>query len=294
MYELVQVGNNSYYMDCPAKVGFWVPDGSQAYLIDSGSDKDSAKKVRKILEAQNWTLKAIFNTHSHADHTGGNAYLQGLTGCKIYAPEAERAVAENPFLEPVMLYGGFPFKDLQNKFLMAEKSEVSLLTSDILPPGLDCIKLLGHSYYMVGFRTSDDVVFLADSLSSRETLEKYKIGFLYDVKAYLETLEQIMGLQAKCFVPSHAQCCDDISDLAKYNIEKTLETSALIEGLLTEPKTVENIIADVFSAYSLNMNLQQRVLIGSTVNSYLSYLKSCGRVDFRFENNRMVWQKAVC
>lgn len=251
MYELVQVGKNTFYMDCPAKVGFWVTDDSDVYLIDSGSDKDSAKKVRKILEAQKWTLKAIFNTHSHADHTGGNAYLQGLTGCKIYASEAERAVAENPFFEPVMLYGGFPFKDLQNKFLMAEKSEVSLLTSDILPDGLELIKFPGHSYDMVGFRTADDVVFLADSLSSKETLEKYKIGFIYDVGAYLETLEKIKSLKARCFVPSHAQCCDEIAPLASYNIEKTVETAALIENLLTEPKTVENLLADIFLPIAL-------------------------------------------
>ena len=44
---------------------------------------------------------------------------------------------------------------------------------------------------MVGFRSPDDIVYLADCLSSRETLEKYQIGFIYDVAAYLKTLEMV-------------------------------------------------------------------------------------------------------
>ena len=58
----------------------------------------------------------------------------------------------------------------------------------------EIIELPGHFFDMVGFRTPDDVVFLADCLSSRETLEKYQIGFIYDVAAYLNTLEKVKSL----------------------------------------------------------------------------------------------------
>lgn len=44
---------------------------------------------------------------------------------------------------------------------------------------------------MVGFHTPDDVIYLADCISSRETLDKYQIGFIYDVGAYLTTLENV-------------------------------------------------------------------------------------------------------
>lgn len=40
--------------------------------------------MKKILVAQGWMLKAIFNNPSNADHIGGNQHLQGQTGCKIY------------------------------------------------------------------------------------------------------------------------------------------------------------------------------------------------------------------
>ena len=64
MYELVQVGPQSYYIDCPAKIGVYVERDTEVYLIDSGSDKDAGRKVRQILEQQDWSLRGILNTHS--------------------------------------------------------------------------------------------------------------------------------------------------------------------------------------------------------------------------------------
>ncbi len=76
---------------------------------------------------------------------------------------------------------------------------------------------------MTGFRTPDDVVFLADCLSSRETLAKYRIGFIYDIAEYLNTLERVKEMTARMFVPSHAAATDNIADLAQYNIDKVNE-----------------------------------------------------------------------
>ena len=72
---------------------------------------------------------------------------------------------------------------------------------------------------MVGFRAKDNVVFLADCLSSRETLEKYRVSFLTDVKSYLETLRQALNMDAAMFIPSHAEATADIRDWAQYNMD---------------------------------------------------------------------------
>lgn len=290
MYELIQVAENSFYMDCPTKVGFYRTAPNEVVLIDSGSDKDAGRKVKKILDAQGWTLKAIFNTHSHADHIGGNQYLQSQTGCKIYARGMEQCIAEFPIFEPTMLYGGYAMKELRNKFLMAKESTVEPLTQSVLPAGLELLELPGHSYDMVGFRTADDVVFLADCLSSAETLQKYQIGVLYDVQRYLDTLEMVKSLQSKCFVPAHAGVTEDIAPLAQCNIDKTKEIIGKITGLIAQPKTFEELLAEVFDAFGLTMTLQQNVLVGSTVKSYLSYLKEQGKAKIVFENNRMLWR----
>lgn len=289
MYELVQVAENTFYMDCPSKVGFFKTGKDEVVLIDSSSDKDAAKKIKKILDANGWSLKAIYNTHSHADHIGGNQYLQAQTGCKIYASSIECSFTKYPILESTCLYGGNSFSELHNKFLKAQESEADLLTQDSLVEGLSVIKLPGHSFDMVGFKTSDNVIFLADCLSSAQTLEKYQIGYLFDVQSYLDTLEMVKTLQADLFIPSHAEAVKDITPLAQLNIDKTLQIIETIKGIVSQKKTFEDILKSVFDTYNLSMSLQQNVLIGSTVRSYLAYLKNKNLIGYSFENNKMIW-----
>jgi glyoxylase-like metal-dependent hydrolase (beta-lactamase superfamily II) len=292
MYELIQVFERSYYIQSPAKIGLIKLNDCEVCLIDSGSDKDAGRKVRQILDANGWRLISIYNTHSNADHIGGNQYLQKQTGCKVYAPGIDSTFTRYPVLEPSFLYGGFPCRELRGKFLMAQASDAQELTQAVVPDGFQIIPLPGHFFDMVGFRTPDDVVFLADCLSGRETLEKYQIGFIYDVDAYMKTLETVKTMQAKMFVPAHAAACAEIADLAQYNIDKVLEIAERIVGICERPLCFESILQRLFSGYGLNMNFEQYVLAGSTVRSYLSWLKDAGRLNALFENNLLLWQRA--
>lgn len=291
MYELVQVSENSYYIESPAKIGLVKLGGDEVCLIDSGNDKDAGRKIRKILDANSWKLTAIYNTHSNADHIGGNKYLQGQTGCKIYAPGMECDFTNHTVLEPSFLYGGYPCKDLRHKFLMAQGSNAEYLTKDVLPKGFAMIELPGHFLDMVGFRTPDDVVYLADCLSSRETLDKYQIGFIYDVGAYIKTLEMVKTLKAKIFIPAHAAAAEYISELAQYNIDKVYEIGEKIIELCKEPLSFEVILQKLFTEYELEMNFEQYVLVGSTVRSYLSWLKDTGKLNTEFVHNMLLWQQ---
>ena len=173
---------------------------------------------------------------------------------------------------------------------MAQESDARALTPEALPEGFEMIPLPGHFFEMVGFRTPDDVVFLADCLSSLETLEKYQIGFIYDVGAYLETLEKVKGMRAKLFVPAHAEACEAIADLAQVNIDKVCEIAERILAICREPRGFEDILSRLFADYGLRMSFEQYVLVGSTVRSYLSWLKDTGRMNAEFEDNRLLWQ----
>ncbi len=287
----MQLSDRCYYIQSPAKIGLIKLNEEEICLIDSGNDKDAGRKIRQIIDANGWRLTAIYNTHSNADHIGGNQYLQKQTGCKVYAPGAECGFTRHPILEPSFLYGGFPFKELRHKFLMAQESSAQELTPDVLPEGLKMIPLPGHFFDMVGFRTPDDIVYLADCLSSRETLDKYQVGFIYDVASYLQTLKTVKNMQAEMFVPAHAAASAEIAELAQYNIDKVLEIAERILVICAQPHSFESVLQKLFADYGLVMTFEQYVLVGSTLRSYLAWLKDTGRLNCVFDNNMLLWQR---
>lgn len=290
MYELNQVGEKTYYINCPAKIGIYIANDLGVYLIDSGNDKDAGRKVRKILDENGWRLSGIINTHSNADHIGGNQYLQQQTDCKVFSGGIEKAFIEYPILEPSFLYGGYPCKDLRHKFLLAKPSNVIDFSDESFPGEIEIIPLKGHYFDMAGFRTPDETVFLADCISSRETLDKYQIVFIYDVAEYLNTLENIKTLKAKIFVPAHAPVTDDITQLAGYNIAKVHEIAEKILGICRELINFENILQRLFTDFNLTMNFEQYALVGSTLRSYLAWLKDNGKLEVVFKDNILFWK----
>lgn len=293
MYELHQVGENTFYIDCPAKMGVYRTAPDEAVLIDSGNDKEAGKKALRRFEEQGWRLRAVYSTHSNADHIGGNNLLAARTGCPLYAAGLEAAFTRTPILEPSFLYGGYPPKALRNKFLMAQPSEALPLTPDVLPQGLSSFPLPGHFFDMVGFRTDDGVVFAADALVGGATLEKYHVSFVYDVRAYLDSLDSLCAMEASLFVPSHAEPVTDIAPLAAQNRQKIEELLNLIPTLSHgEPATFEELLCLLFTHYGLEMDFNQYVLVGSTLRSYLAYLLDTGRMTASFSQNRLLWAPA--
>ena len=288
--ELIQVGERTYYIKNPTNIGVYKIDDNNVYLIDTGNDKDAGKKILKIIEGEGWNVQGIISTHSNADHIGGNKVIQDRTNCKIFASSIEKDFIEHPILEPSFLYGGYPFSALRNKFLLARESMVTPI-DDNLPEGLEYFSLKGHFFDMIGIKTSDNIYFLADSLFSEETIHKYHLFFLYDVKEFLYTLDYLSTLNGKLYIPSHSDAISDISSLIELNRNKIKEIMDKIYDICKREVTFEEIVKEIFDEYHLVMNANQYVLIGSTIKSYLSYLYDESKISYEFIDNKMIWKQ---
>jgi glyoxylase-like metal-dependent hydrolase (beta-lactamase superfamily II) len=196
----------------------------------------------------------------------------------------------HPILEPSHLFAGNPPKELRHKFLLASESVCEPLTADKLPSGMEILSLPGHSFDMVGFLVDDGTAFLADALSSEETLAKYGVGYIYDVGAYLDTLESIKQVKTRVFIPSHAAPTADIVPLAEYNIKKVCEVADRIVEICESPVAFDTLLQRLFKAYGLQMSFQQYALVGSTVRSYLVWLTEKGRIASRIEDEMLLWE----
>lgn len=144
---------------------------------------------------------------------------------------------------------------------------------------------------MIGIKTSDDVYFLADSLFSKETINKYHIFFIYNVKEFLNTLDFLETLNGNLYIPSHVEATNNIKDLIALNRQKVNEIIKVIYDFCQKEVTNEEILKYIFDTYSLTMNINQYVLIGSTIKSYLSYLYDEGKLCYILKDNGMYWKQ---
>ena len=287
--ELIKVGKKTYYIKNPTNIGIFKLDEENVCIIDSGNDKDAGKKILKIIDEQGWKVKVIINTHSNADHIGGNKVIQDRTNCEVLSYGIEKSFIEYPILESSFLYGGNPFKELKNKFLFAKESKVKDIKEN-LPNGLEYINLKGHFFDMIGIKTSDNVYFLADSLFSKETITKYHMFYIYNIKEFLNTLDNLEKLEGNIYIPSHADATEDIKELIQLNRNKIVEVSNKILEFCSNEITFEQILKYMFDEYNLTMNENQYVLIGSTLKAYLTYLKEEEKIIYKFKENKMLWK----
>jgi hydroxyacylglutathione hydrolase len=68
------------------------------WLVHDGDSGDTmvvdpavSDAVLEEADRRGWKISAIWNTHWHPDHTGGNAAIKAATGCEVIAPAAEAA-----------------------------------------------------------------------------------------------------------------------------------------------------------------------------------------------------------
>ena len=290
MFELVKVTDHCYYIESPSKVGIYKRNDNDVYLIDSGSDKNSAKKTLKICSEQNWNIKGIINTHAHADHIGGNAYIQEKTGCDIFCSTIDRPFIEHTIINPLHIYGGYIPQEMEHKFFLAKPSVTKDISSSDFPSELKTNDISGHSLGMIATVTPDNIAFVGDIVSSEEIIKKYGITYLLDIKKHLESLTFVENMSADKFIMSHVETVSNIKPLIKLNRDKVFEICDRILELIKEPLTFETLLQKLFYHYELRMSIRQHSLVGSTVRSYLSYLKNEGKVDVIIDDNLILWK----
>jgi len=288
-----QLGERSWLLPVGVNCGLWEGrDG--AVLIDSGGDKEAGRQLRQTLEERGWSLRLIVNTHSNADHIGGNAYLQKQTGCRIAAARLEAAFITDPVLEPSFLWGASPFRELRGKFLQAASSAVDQVLEGSGPiPGteLEAVSLPGHFLQMIGVLTPDRVLFAGDALFGEEVLARHPVFFLYDVAAHLATLERLEGMAPEWTVPGPGRPVREAGPLIAANRAAVQRTGEAVLEICSAPKTFEEILAELCGRFALRLDPSQYVLVGGTLRAFLAWHRDRGALKPSFDGGRMLWTK---
>ncbi|MFY0545254.1 MBL fold metallo-hydrolase [Brevibacillus sp. H7] len=271
---------------------------SGAILVDSGLDAQTAKKIKKGLDAMAQPLVAIVQTHAHADHFGGNAYLLGCwPDALVYAPPLEEAIIRCPLLEPIYLgMGAQPLPELRNKFLLAEASRVDRILPtegkvEIDGVSFTILSLPGHSWQQVGL-VCDDICFAADSYFGEETLEKHKLPFLIDAHETILSLVKLVETNYTGYLPGHGPYTTAVEPILTRNIHGHRRLMDMIESILAEERTLEQGLALLCERLQLSLeNMTGYVLYRTAFMGYLVGLLREERIRYRFAANQLLWSK---
>lgn len=290
--EIVNIKGSSWFIPGPTNIGI-IEVENGVYCIDSGNDKEAGRKINKIITDKQWELLGIINTHSNADHIGGNDYLQRMYNCKVLSSQTEKALIESPKIEASFLWGGFPVKELNNKFFEAKPSNVTNVINEqsVLPGNMKVISLPGHFFEMIGIISNDNVCYLGDCIFGESTLNKYKIPYIYDVLKFKKTIEKIKTLKMEYYIMSHGNIETDITDIADKNISVVEMVENEVLGFITKPIAFDDILKYLCDDMGIELNYGQYALIGNTLRSFLSYLYNTDKIQYEFIDNKLIWKK---
>lgn len=291
MYELIQTGENTWYMAAPTNVGFF-RSGGEVCMIDGGGDREAAERALEHIRAQGWRLTRLLLTHSHADHTGGAAHLRAQTGCRVFAPGISAAALSHSFLIPVTLYGGSLCPEMCSRLLRPEECPCQELTQEDLPAGMSFVRLDGHDMAQAAYKTTDGVWFTGDAVIGREALKKHRISFIHDPGEHLRSLKALEELSGELFVPAHDHPCVDILPLAAENRAAVLEVAEDIVTMCAVPQTLDELTEKALERYHIRLYMIQYLLVGQTVRSYVSWLVGCGRLRPEYTGTRLTFSAA--
>ena len=90
---------------------------------------------------------------------------------------------------------------------------------------------------------------------SEETIKKYHLFFIYDVREYLKTLEWLSTLNGKLYIASHCEATDNILPIINANADKVNEICNTIYSLCEEEIIFEDILQKVFMKLYYKTNI---------------------------------------
>ena len=306
---VINISDCIYYISGPTNIGVieerLSDTKSNLYMIDSGCNTEDGKRIfteiTEYFSKKDITIKAIINTHSHADHCGANNYIQQKTNCEIWITENEQGSLINPFLQPIISWGGNPLPEINSSYYVAEKTVPNKIinTNEKLTLNngikLSFINLPGHYFEMIGILCENDnkkILFASDGIFGRKNIGKYWIPFLYDVKEFKNSLDTISSLNADFCIPGHGEPTSQIEETVELNkIAIISNEQCILEALKYKEQTQEDILKYVADKNEINLHIAQYMLIGCTIKAYLTFLYNEGKISYHIKENKMYWFK---
>ena len=282
-YEIRQVSGNTWVIDSPLMIPFYMTDLNHCILMDTGTVQ-MRQAIDRTFELSHVTPVGIFCTHTHYDHYGNAGYFSEKYQCPIALPLGEAEVSRT--LSGVKSYlfcysAGQVAADPQLAALPCTVDHV--IRSDeeeTLFRGIHfrVIHTPGHSIDHISIITPDNVCYAGDALMCGKSLTASKFPYAFNMAENLSSMEKLRGLSCEYMILAHRGiACAHFDALVDENIEVTRREIKAFAALVDQQMTVEEIIQKTEKEMGVQVNSPAQALaLERFVRPYLEYMIDTG------------------
>ncbi|MGL5642768.1 MAG: MBL fold metallo-hydrolase, partial [Paraclostridium sp.] len=224
------------------------------------------------------------NDHYGAGYQFKEMYEDVINMSSLYS----KAYIDNPTLFSSYIMGGNTNEIFEKILVNKNMKEVNI--DKVVEVGkikinneyIEVVDLKGHTIGSIGILTKDKVFYLGDALIGEELLSKFELLFLFDIEAYLKSLNTIKNLDFDYCVLGHCKKPLDRSDALKLveQHEQCVEKYLMqIRDIVKQPSTLEFILKTILNDNELSYNYKEYHFFKSTLVGMMSYLIKLGEID---------------
>ncbi|WP_242943808.1 MBL fold metallo-hydrolase [Peptoclostridium litorale] len=295
-----KIAGHSYYIRGGTNTGVYLFKDKYALIVDPGLTNSKGHRIIKHFEENGIRARAIVLTHEHYDHYGASCVITDhFTGALTYSSNQAKIFIENPHIFSSYVYGGRTNNVLEKSF---SQKGAGMLVDDTLSEGqlkigekkFEIHSLPGHSPGHIGISTEDKVLYLGDSLFNESILRKYKLPFLFDIGAQLESLEKMKTIDFEHCVLAHEKALlqrEEALKLIDINKSEILSYLGQAVEFLNSPMTREDLVKDIIEYNDMEIEYKQYYFTSATVGSMISYLLDRDVIGYEIEGGGMYYYK---
>ncbi|MBK1813022.1 MBL fold metallo-hydrolase [Clostridium sp. YIM B02505] len=297
--KIIEVKGNTFCIDTGNEyIPFYKVNDKEIILLDSGL-KTERERIGKLVNDNDFIVKAIICSHAHIDHIGNCSYFKEKYNSIIAMPAYEALLCSS-VVNLKVYYSSQTLAEVKENFgHMVCDTDIMIFNNqshiEVFGLKFNIVHTSGHSPGHICIITPDDVMYLGDTLLSSEIMKAAKLPFAQIISEDLKSKIKLKELKHNKYIVAHKGVYTDIANLIEDNIKQYDVVANSIFRLIDDGMTMDNIKTAVIIAFNIKINSKYRYhLIERLLKPYIEYLSEIGRVETKIQDGELIYSKVIC
>ncbi len=289
--ELRHICGDTYAIEGKgAVIGLYRLNEQDIVLMDSGVRRTDREDLDALIADNGFTVKGIFCSHAHYDHSGNTAHLRARWSALTCAQIIEAGIAATP----EAYHANYPYTTYaQCREWFSEEcfpTDVIIGRNDnhVCFCGADfgIVQLPGHAAGQIGIITPDNVAYLADCLIGPDTLRASKLPTSMCIEDDLKSKEKVRTLGCRAYILAHHDVIEgDIGPTVDANLAFYHRKARELLDCLADGMTADQWRSVLSEAMGFRTHNDFKLgVIRRNFGSFLLYLEDMGRISVHWDN----------